>query len=47
MDAIGIVEALNTKFKEMGCKEGIHFILHKEVRYNSFSKAYKEYRWTL
>ena len=47
MDAIGIVEVLNTKLESMKCKKGIHFILHKEIKYNSFSKAYKEYRWTL
>lgn len=47
MDAVGIVEVLNTKLELMKCKNGVHFILHKEIEYNSFSKAYKEYRWTL
>lgn len=45
MDAIGIVEVLNNKIKEYTDKG--HFILHKEIECNSFSKAYKEYRWTL
>ena len=47
MDAVGIVEVLNTKFESMNCKKGVHFILHKEIKCNSFSKAYKEYKWTL
>lgn len=47
MDAVGIVEVLNTKFEWMRCKKGVHFILHKEIECNSFSKAYKEYKWTL
>lgn len=47
MDAVGIVEVLNTKFECMECKKGVHFILHKEIECNSFSKAYKEYKWTL
>lgn len=47
MDAIGIVETLNKKFESMECKKGVHFILHKEIECNSFSKAYKEYKWTL
>lgn len=47
MDAVGIVEALNTKFEWMQCKKGVHFILHKEIECNSFSKAYKEYKYTL
>ncbi len=47
MNAIGIVEVLNAKFESMECKKGVHFILHKEIECNSFSKAYKEYRWTL
>ena len=47
MDAVGIVEVLNTKLESMKCKKGVHFILHKEIECNSFSKAYKEYKWTL
>ena len=47
MDAVGIVETLNIKFESMKCKKGVHFILHKEIECNSFSKAYKEYKWTL
>lgn len=47
MDAVGIVETLNTKFESMNCKKGVHFILHKEIECNSFSKAYKEYKYTL
>ena len=47
MDAVGIVEVLNTKFECMGCNKGVHFILHKEIECNNFSKAYKEYKWTL
>lgn len=47
MNAIGIVETLNTKFECMQCKKGVYFILHKEIECNSFSKAYKEYKWTL
>lgn len=47
MDAVGIVEVLNTKFEWMQCKKGVHFILHKEIECNSFSKAYKEYKYTL
>nr|DAM97283.1 MAG TPA: hypothetical protein [Crassvirales sp.] len=47
MDAVGIVEVLNTKFESMNCKKGVHFILHKEIECNSFSKAYKEYKWDL
>ena len=47
MDAVGIVEVLNTKLESMKCKKGVHFILHKEIECNSFSNAYKEYKWTL
>lgn len=47
MDAVGIVEVLNTKFERMKCNKGVHFILHKEIECNNFSKAYKEYKWTL
>lgn len=47
MDAVGIVEVLNTKFEWMQCKKGVYFILHKEIECNSFSKAYKEYKYTL
>lgn len=47
MNAIGIVETLNTKFECIQCKKGVHFILHKKIECNSFSKAYKEYKWTL
>ena len=47
MDAVGIVEILNTKLESMKCKNGVHFILHKEIECNSFSKAYKEQKWTL
>lgn len=47
MGAVGIVEVLNTKFEWMQCKKGVHFILHKQIECNSFSKAYKEYKWIL
>ena len=47
MDAVGLVDVLNTKLESMKCKKGVHFILHKEVECSSFSKAYKEYKWTL
>lgn len=47
MDAIGIVEVLNNKLESMKCKKGIHFILHKKIDSNSFSKAYKTYEYVL
>lgn len=47
MDAVGIVEALNTEFESRGCKKGVYFILHKKISANSTMKAYKEYDYTL
>ena len=47
MDAVEIVEALNTKFKIMNCAEGVHFILHKRIEVNSIVKAYKDFNYTL
>ena len=47
MDAVGIVEILNTKLEVMKCKKGIHFILQKKINNNSFSKAYKTYEYIL
>ena len=47
MNAVEIVEALNTKFKMMSCAEGVHFVLHKQIEPNSIIKAYKDFDYTL
>lgn len=46
MEAVGIVNTLNKKFKWMNCKEGVQFILQKKITPSSI-KALKEYDYTL
>lgn len=45
MDAVSIIETLNDKLSSLN--SNTHFVLHRSMKLNSFSKAYTECTYTV